>query len=202
MNVGKFFNNIFVKNIILAILISIVLVLITLWGLDAYTQHGKAVEVPEVKGLQVEKAIPFFTNRNLNYQVIDSTFVKNAAPGTILETDPPVGTKVKEGRTIYITINSYTAQMLGIPEVKDMSQRQAMAILKSMGFEQIEVKTIPGAYRDLVIGLESRGRELRAGDRVPVDTPLTLKVSSGSGEELFPGDTMILEESPEEESWF
>jgi len=179
MKKKSFFNNIFVKNLLGLIIVTVVLVSAVLIWLNQYTQHGKAVEVPDVKGLSVEKAEPFFINKNLNYIVVDSTFNKNAVPGSIVETTPPVGSMVKEGRIIYLKINSYLPQLITIPDVTDISQRQALAMLRSLGFEKVEIKFVPGVYKELVLGLESREVNMEAGQRVPANTPLSLLVSSG-----------------------
>ena len=195
-------KNIFVRNLLGMILVSVLLVCAILIGLNRYTRHGKAVEVPDVKGLSMEKAEPFFIEKNLNFAVVDSVFSKSATPGSILETTPPVGSMVKEGRIIYLKIAALLPQLIAIPDVKDSSQRQSMAMLRSLGFEKIEVKSVPGAYRDLVLGIESGGIAVEAGQRVPADTPLSLLVSSGSGEILFLEDmTDSIEVSPAE-SWF
>lgn len=194
MGIGKVFNNIYVKNLFAAIVVVLVLAFVVLKWLDSYTQHGKSVEVPDVKGLQVNEAAPFLTNRGLRYQVVDSIYDRNSVPGSIVETIPAVGTKVKEGRNIYLTINSSMARTLTVPEVIDLSQRQAQAILKSIGFESVDTKSVPGAYQDLVVGLESRGVEVHAGERIPVTTPLTLLVGSGTSEEdlSLSGDSTIV----------
>ncbi|MDR0866675.1 MAG: PASTA domain-containing protein [Candidatus Symbiothrix sp.] len=197
------FSNIFVKNILIAVIVFIVLVFVVLWWLDIYTNHGKQVAVPDVKGLQVAEAAPFFQQKALQYAIVDSVFVKNKTPGSILETIPPVGTNVKEGRTIYLTVNAHSAQLLTIPEVKDMSQRQAYAMLLSLGFESVKIQTVPGAYKDLVLGLETRGRALEAGVHLPADAVLSLLVSSGE-EEIFSAEEEGVEtvELDPEESWY
>jgi beta-lactam-binding protein with PASTA domain len=192
MKFRSFFTNIYVKNLLIAFAILAVLIFLVLRWLDIYTNHGNQVAVPDVVGLQVAEAAPFFRQRTLSYVVIDSSFVKNRPSGSILETIPPVGTNVKEGRTIYVTVNSYSAHLLVVPEVKNMSQRQASAMLKSLGFESVTITMVPAAYRDLVLGLETRKKTLSAGDRLPADTPLTLLVSSGDGEILFSDDDSLL----------
>ncbi|MDR3340294.1 MAG: PASTA domain-containing protein [Candidatus Symbiothrix sp.] len=202
MRIGKFLKNIYVKNLLAAILVIVVLVLAVLSWLKIYTQHGQSVEIPDVKGLLVEKAEPIFASRDLNYQVIDSVFSRGAKPGSIVESVPPIGSKVKRGRTIYLKINSYTAQLISIPNVKDLSQRQAFAMLKSIGFESVSIKSIPGKYRDLAVGLESRGVELEPGDKVTINTPLALLVSSGSGEITSIEDSTVIEENNPDETWF
>ena len=189
MGKKSFFKNIYVKNLLGLVLVSVLLLFAVLTGLKRYTQHGKAVEVPDVKGISVENAEPFFTGKNLNFAIIDSVFIKNATPGSILETIPPVGSMVKQGRTIYLKVVTYQPQLIAIPNVKDVSQRQSMAMLRSLGFENIDVKPVPGAYKDLVLGIECRGIAMETGQRIPANMPLTLLVSFGS-------DDILLLENP------
>jgi beta-lactam-binding protein with PASTA domain len=201
MGILNFFKkHILLANLLLALLIVVLLVYILLLWLANYTNHGKAVDVPDVKGLRIEDAAPFFQTNELYYTVIDSQFIKNAVPGTILETVPPIGTSVKKGRTIYLTINSFLAQMLTVPDVIGMSQRQALFMLKSVRFESVQEKIVPGAFRELVVGLETRGKTLNSGDKIPADTPLTLLISSGT-EEFIPEEAGEIE-TTEEETWF
>jgi beta-lactam-binding protein with PASTA domain len=118
----------------------------------------------------------------LQYVVVDSMHVRNKPAGSILEIVPPAGTNVKEGRTIYLTVNALTARMLIVPQVTDMSQRQAESILRSLGFENIRTRTVPDAYKDLVTGLQTiGGADLVAGSSVPADVSLVLLVGSGQG---------------------
>jgi len=199
-------KNIYIRNLLGLILVFVLLMTAVLIWLNRYTQHGNAVEVPDVRGLSIEKAEPFFTGKNLNYLVVDSVFTKNAVPGSIAETAPSAGLMVKKGRTIYLKINSYLPLLITIPDVKDSSQRQSIAILRALGFENITIKLVPGAYRDLALGLESKGSPLEAGQRVPADTPLSLLVSSGS-DDIMPmenppdSDDINPDVSPDE-SWF
>jgi len=195
-------KNIFIRNLLGLILASILLTVAVLIWLNFYTQHGKTIEIPDVKGLSVEAAAPFFTGKKLNYLVVDSVFIKNATPGSIAETTPPAGSMVKKGRVIYLKIISYLPQLITIPDVKDSSQRQSLARLRSLGFERVEIKMVPGAYTNLVVGLESKGVAIEAGQRVPADTPLSLLVSSGSSD-IMPLDNPVdSSEVSSDDSWF
>ena len=187
-------------HLFLAVIITCAIIAGLLLWLNSYTNHGKVVEVPNVKGLKIEDAIPLLEGKTLQYDIVDSMFVKNATPGTILETTPPVGVLVKEGRTIYITINSLNAQKITIPDVIDLSQRQGISMLRSLGFESIETKTVPGAYRDLIVGLESKGVTLEAGTKISPTAPLRLLVSSGMEEPSAIKEDVV--EETDEESWF
>jgi beta-lactam-binding protein with PASTA domain len=117
----------------------------------------------------------------LNYLVVDSIFIRNHKPGSIYESTPPAGTHVKPGRTIYLTINAGTADLATVPSVLDMSQRQATAMLTSQGFASIKVKSVPGAYKDLVTGLEDAyGKSIRPGTQWKANSTVVLLVGSGN----------------------
>ena len=78
-------------------------------------------------------------------------------------------------------MNALTSQMATIPEVEDLSFRQAYALLKARGFENVEIEYVPGDFKDLAVSVDLRGRALAKGEHVPLTAPLVLKVSSGEG---------------------
>lgn len=205
----KLIKNPYVLNLLLAVVITCGLIYGTLKWLDKYTRHNEAVVVPDVKGLKIEDAAEFFKNNNLRYNVIDSVYSREVEPGAIVELVPSAGSKVKEGRIVFITVNALTSQMATIPEVEDLSFRQAYALLRARGFEKIETEYVPGVFKDLAVSVELRGRILEKGEHVPLTAPLVLKVSSGEAE-MLPDSLSIdsLSDMPvesldsEEENWF
>ena len=204
----KWMKNPYVFSLLLAMVIVCALIYGTLKWLDVYTRHNEAVVVPDVKGLNMEEATEFFENNNLRYNVIDSVFSKDVKPGAIVELVPAAGSKVKEGRIVFVTVNALTSQMAVIPEVADFSFRQAYAVLRARGFKRIEIEYVPGDYKDLALGVELQGRQLEKGEHVPLTAPLLLKVSSGEDELPadslnFPGDSVPVELLDSElEKWF
>ncbi|MCC8132240.1 MAG: PASTA domain-containing protein [Tannerellaceae bacterium] len=194
-------------NLLFAAVLTCGLIYAVLKWLDIYTHHNEAVIVPDVKGLQIEQAAEFFKNNGLRYNVIDSVFAKEVTPGAIVEVVPSAGSKVKEGRIVFVTVNAMTSQMGTIPEVTDLSLRQAYALLKANGFERVETEYVPGEYRDLAIGVERNGRVLNAAELVPLNSTLVLKVSSGrTAEEMLQDSLDLLAPveivDSEVENWF
>ncbi|MDR0430798.1 MAG: PASTA domain-containing protein [Tannerellaceae bacterium] len=188
----KMIKNPFVVTLLLAILVSCGILYGTLKWLDKYTRHNEAVIVPDVRGMRMKEAEAFFKSNGLRYSVIDSVFSKSVKPGAIVEIMPAVGSKVKEGRIVFITVNAVTSQMSKIPEVEDMSYRQAYALLRAQGFENIKTEYVPGVYKDLAIGIELNGRLLNRGEMVQLSAPLVLKISNGETI-LFSDDSIIYE---------
>ena len=166
-------------HLISAVLVLCFIIFLVLQGLDSYTLHNKAIVVPDVKGLLIEEASIFLRNSGLRYEVVDSVYSKEVKPGAIQEMIPPIGSKVKKGRTIYITLNAKNAQSAAIPDVKNLSFRQGYALIKAQGFLSVETKYVSGPFKDLVIGVELNGKELSPGELVPLTAALILKVSNG-----------------------
>jgi beta-lactam-binding protein with PASTA domain len=168
-----------IYHIIAVFILLCLLVFFVLRGLSVYTRHNQAIVIPDVKGLQLTDASIFLKNSNLSFTVIDSVYTKDVAPGAIFDIIPPIGSKVKDGRIVFITLNARGQQKGIIPNVVDISFRQAYALMQSQGFTDIEVKYVAGQYRDLVLGIESGGKNLDVGTQMPLSSRLALKVSDG-----------------------
>lgn len=183
MTIKEFFsfkgNRYFWMNIIGMVVAVFLLIFIVIEGLSLYTHHGDVVEVPDVKGLSLNEARLMLKNHGLDGVVVDSSYVKTMPAGCVLELLPAEGQTVKEGRVIYLTVNTGTAPLYVIPDVADNSSaRQARARMIAAGFKLTEDEYISGE-RDWVYGVKYNGRELRHGEKVPVGATLTLLVGNG-----------------------
>jgi len=189
-------------NLLAAVVVVIALIIAAFFWLNSYTRHGEEVEIPDVKGITFERAKPLFSEKNLDCIISDSVFSKSVPAGTIVETLPPVGSKVKKGRTVQVVISSLAARLIAVPDVQGQSQKLAEATLRAYGFERLEIKLVAGQWRELVEGLELSGRPLVAGEKIPADSRISLLVSSGEGAAATDdSSSVILPDSPEE-NWF
>ena len=185
-------NRFFWLNLVAMIVIVIAVALGTLQWLDSYTRHGEAVVVPNVKGIDLRLAENELDKQSLKSIVIDSSYVKGIPPGAILEQNPAGGSKVKEGRTVYLTINADSAPQVAVPDIMDNSSlRQAEAKLRALGFKVTDPEYISGE-KDWVYSIKYRGRTLQAGEKVPHEAVLTLCV--GNGNDTMPEDSTMTEE--------
>jgi len=213
MTIKEFFsfkaNRFFWVNIIAMVVVAVLIVFGALKGLDIYTRHGQAVVVPDVKGMSVSEAEKMFRDQGLTYVVSDSNYVKNKPSGIILDLNPSVGQKVKEGRTIYLTINTLSTPLCVVPDVADNSSvRQAQAKLMAAGFELTENRMVSGE-KDWVYGVIYQGHQLQIGDKAPIGATLTLMV--GDGVQSAGADSVDMVEDAaisaddsgtEDDSWF
>ncbi len=186
MTIKEFFsfraNRAFWLNIIGMVAVICLLIYGVLWGLDAYTQHGQSVEVPDLKNRSVQEAASLLAKQDLACAVVDSDYVKTALPGKILDQNPQSGQHVKRGRTVYLTINSLSIPLRAVPDVADNSSlRQAQAKLMAVGFKLTEEEAVAGE-KEWVYGVKYNGRVLQNGEQVPMGATLTLMVGNGSKE--------------------
>ena len=173
------FGNSIIKTIVLIIVTGIVLLIVTLLSLNIYTRHNQAVDVPQVKGLQLKEAKVLLKSQGLKFVVVDSLYDKNSIPGAIIEQVPSANSRTKSGREIFLTIYAVKPPELAVPSLVDYSHRQAEALLISMGFEQLTIVEVPSEYKGLVKAIEYRGRTLKPEELIPAGSPLTLIVGSG-----------------------
>ena len=169
-------NRFFWINIIGMIVVVCAVVWGTLAWLDSYTRHGEAHIVPDVKNKSIEEAAKILNNGTMKSVVIDSNYVKGVPAGMVLEQTPAAGSRVKEGRTVYLTITTTSVPLVALPDIIDNSSvRQAAAKLKSIGFRLTEPELVPGE-QDWVYGIKYRGKELKSGEKIPHEALLTLCV--------------------------
>ena len=192
MTIKEFFsikkNFFFWGNLLAMAIVAVGLV----WGvfkwLDHYTDHDVAVTVPEVIGLQWDEAEALLRKHTLTPVVSDSTYNPSKPGGIILDMTPAQGSVVKEGRSVYLTVNTNRPPMRVIPDLIDNSSlREAEAKLKAMGFVLAENDTIEGE-QDWIYGIKYKGASLKNGDEVPLGATLVLEV--GGGEYMFMEEMM------------
>ena len=171
-------------NVLLAVVVTAVILTVLIVWLKGYTQHGKEVEVADVRGMVVTEATALLEAQGLHMDVIDSTYSDKVPFGTIVEQDPRPASHAKEGRAVYVTINATTKRMVTMPDLQDISYRQAETTLRAMGLRVDSTYDYkPSAYRDLVLEVKSRGETVQPGEKLPVGTRVRLVVGYGRGTE-------------------
>lgn len=171
-------------NILLAIVVVVIILVSLIAYLKSYTQHGVEVEVSNVRGLAKEDAEAVLDQQGLRLVVIDSTYSEKVPFGTIVEQDPMPDSHAKLGRAVYVTVNASGKRQIPMPNLQDMSYRQAETTLRGLG---LIVDTIydyePSAFRDLVLDVKAHGQSVQPGEKIAVGTKVRLVVGFGRGTE-------------------
>lgn len=148
--------------------------------LPSTTNHGEVITVPSIEGMHVNKLEDFLVKRNLRYEVNDSAYSAEQPPNTVLKQFPQAGSKVKEGRKIFISVNRKTPPTVPVPALVDGSVVNADAVLRSNELKRGAIQLVPGPF-NIVKEMRYRGNKIEAGDQVPKGATIDLVVMDGSG---------------------
>lgn len=170
-----------IQFVLAAVMVVLLLVGLRLW-LNHQTAHGIEVEVPQITGLDLIEAQMLLQGADLRLQVIDSTYSKKVPLGTIVEQVPVAESMAKRGRVVYVVVNARQRKQIILPELSDVSYRQAENILRQQGLHVDSVEYEPSAYRDLVLDVRRNEESLPAGTRLTEGDGVILVVGMGLGE--------------------
>lgn len=185
-------NHPILVSLLLMVLLSVLIFVGIMYALDVYTRHNSSIVMPEMRGQNLTEAERMLTDLDLHYELIDSVYDATLPPGVVVEMVPKSGNTVKPGRIIFLTINARASRKGIIPDLKDMSSRQALAVLRGLGFEKIKERYIAGDFVNLTDGVELLdGSNLAPGTRLPINSTLVLRVINGYSS--FTTDSLLSE---------
>lgn len=173
----------FKYNALAVIGITILLILINMFALRIYTDHGNSVEIPDLKGKTSQEVQALLDDLDLRFQIRDSVYSQETTPGTTLDQYPKPGAKVKENRTVYITMCALSQEMLPMPQLTDISYRQALNLIESSGLNTGNIEYKPSEFPNLVLEQKVNGRKIRVGERIPKGTMIDLVLGTVSNGE-------------------
>lgn len=169
-------------HLLLSIIIMMIIVFTMVSWLGAFTNHGETVTVPNVKGMKYAELNEYLENKNLHVKISDSSmFLLDKGPGVVIEQDPSPNEQVKEGRTIYVSITRTVPPQVKMPNLIDVSQRQAEAILFSYGLRLGGVIYKPDLAKGAILEMSSNGKTLRAGQLIAKGSRVDLVLGDGIG---------------------
>lgn len=175
-----------IRHLILAASLLVIGLFLVQVLLGIFTRHGRYREVPEMVGLSLDEATELAAhNGGLRIEVSDSLFVPIYDGGVVLEQNPKAGTEVKNGRRIFVTVNSYRQKMVEIPYVTGFSLRQAKNNLESVGLEIERLEYVEDIATNYILSQKFGGRTIEEGQKVEAEigSGITLVVGRGEDEE-------------------
>jgi beta-lactam-binding protein with PASTA domain len=172
----------FLLNVLLAFALVAAILFGTYYWLGAYTNHNETIVVPDIKGRKWQTLEKELALKNLRLQIADSSsFIVDQPGGLIIEQDPAPGSRVKENRTVYVTVSKIVPPQVKMPAIIDVSDRQAEAILLSYGLKTGMRTFKPDLAKNAVLQAECKGKVLQPGDEVPKGSVIDLVLGDGFG---------------------
>jgi eukaryotic-like serine/threonine-protein kinase len=140
-------------------------------------------------GLTGSEAIKKAEEYSFRAEIKDSVHVEKSKPGTIVDQVPEPGLKVKQNRTIYLTINAISPELVKVPKLTDVSYRQALVLIENAGLKAGNISYEQSEFKDLVIKARFDGSEIFAGEKIPRGSLVDLVLGNGAGAQVMDEDS-------------
>jgi eukaryotic-like serine/threonine-protein kinase len=174
-------SRILLIQFIIAAGILFLLIFITLKGLEVYTRHGQSNPVPDFRGMSQPEASKVARHHQMRIEIVDSVFIENAAPGAIVDQIPEPGHGVKENRTIFVSINSAQPEMVILPQLTDISFRQAQSLIENSGLEVGNISFRPSEFHNLVLEVQKDSVRVRSGQKLQKGSRIDIVLGRAQG---------------------
>lgn len=175
-----------IAGFIAPVVVAIGLVVVAWFWLGVYTRHNARAVVPDLTGSTIEEAQAALAAVDLQAEVIDSVYHDEAPKGTVVDQDPNAGKEVKPGRTIYLVMNASEPKMLDMPQLVNLSKRQAISVLDIIGLKVKEMQYRPDPCTDCVVAQLYKGKAIAPETRIRRGESITLVLGGGMEGERVP----------------
>ena len=175
-----FYSRIFIKQLFLAIIIFSIIVLFSIVFLFFYTNQTSRVTVPNLVGISVDEIDEITTKNNLRYEIIDSSFYNEEYDkNTVIEQIPIANKEVKKNRKIYLTTNPSSYGDVILPEIVQLTKRNAVTTLMALDLQIGEFIYEDNIGKDMVLDAQLDGESLSSGSIIPKKSKIDLILGNG-----------------------
>ena len=168
----------FYINLLIAIALVVIIIEVAFLSLKGYTRHGEEIVVPNFVGLNCDSILEQCKD-DFNFVMLDSVYTRNLPEGSIYQQDPLPNSNVKKGRNLYYVKVSEAPEKVVMPNLKNLSLRQAMVALRANGLKVSELEFVDHFARNAIVEQEFKGEVIEPGTELVKGSSIKLKVGYG-----------------------
>ena len=147
--------------------------------MPVYTNYNEGVTVPDVTRISLDEAEELLTSYGLRFEVADRR-ANSAFPGNyVIDQAPSAEVIVKPNRKIYLTVNAATKPTVKVPNVVNLSLRNAQIQLQNYGLEVGSISYESSRFKNAVLR-----QSISEGSVVEKGTTINLVISDGLGDKI------------------
>ena len=163
----------------LVLLGAVLLFALDVWLMPAYTNYKEGLTVPDVRKVSLDEATETLTDYGLRYEVVERRNHPSYPTDFILEQSPEPTQIVKPNRKVYLTVTTSVQPQVMVPDVTDLSLRNARIQLQNYGLTVGTISYVSSRFKNTVL------RQSISGDtRVEKGAVIDLTVSDGLGVDM------------------
>lgn len=187
----------FYIHLLIAIALGFIFLWIVLISLDAFTRHGDVYIVPDFKGQTVDSLKEQDYEDFFDLIVIDSVYDRVLEKGSVIMQHPLPGSKVKQDRHIYLTIVSEMPETVMMPNLKNLSLRQALVTLESLNLEVGRLEYVEYFARNAIVEQVVEDEPIEPGTEIIEGSSVDLQVGKGDMTASVPVPVLIAKKKKE-----
>lgn len=156
----------------------------TLFTLDKfvmphYTNYNEGVTVPDVTRVSLEEAETLLVNSGLRFEIADRRANSAFPANYVIDQAPAASIIVKPNRKVYLTVNAAVKPQVIVPNVVNLSLRNAQIQLQNYGLEVGSISYESSRFKNAVLR-----QSITEGITVEKGTAIDLVISDGLGDKI------------------
>lgn len=157
----------------------ILLLIMDNYVMPKYTNYNEGVTVPDVTKLSLEEAEELLTGYGLRFEVHDRRAHSAYPANYVIDQSPSPRKLVKPNRKIYLTVNTESKPQVVVPNVVNLSYRNARLQLENSGLSIGSISYESNRFRNTILR-----QSVAPEDTVDRGTVVNLVVSDGLGSRM------------------
>lgn len=164
----------------LSIIIALIVIIIeaAFISLKGYTRHAEEIIVPDFVGLDCDSIMEAYQDE-YHFIMLDSIYSKVFSEGSIYQQDPLPNSKVKKGRNMYLVKVSEAPEKVAMPNLRNLSLRQALVSLKANGLKVSELEFVEHFAKNAIVDQKFEGKIVEPGTEIIKGSEIKLLVGYG-----------------------
>ena len=168
----------FYINLFIIIALIVIIIEVAFYSLKGYTRHGEEMVVPDFVGQNCDSIIEQYADV-FHFVMLDSIYDKKLPEGSFFQQDPLPQSKVKKGRNLYYIKVSEAPEKVVMPNLRNLSLRQAMVLLKANGLKVSELEFVEHFAKNAVVEQCFKGEIIEPGSEIIKGSAVKLMMGYG-----------------------
>jgi beta-lactam-binding protein with PASTA domain len=166
-------------NVLAGIVLIFLFLIIFMLSLNWCTQHGKTLQIPAVVGMSYDKAKQLLETKGFEVQIQDSSYYDTIPPLNILKQFPEPESVVKKNRTVYLTVNRVVPPTIEMPQLVNLTFRNADVTLKQYGLKLGDTLYRIDFAKNSVLDQLYKGETIKPGTKIQMGATIDLVLGTG-----------------------
>lgn len=166
-------------NVLAGIVLVFLFVVIFMLSLNWCTEHGKTMTIPGVIGMNYDKAKQLLETKGFEVQIQDSSYFDTIPPLNVLKQFPEADAVVKRNRTVYLTVNRVVPPTIEMPQLVNLTFRNADVTLKQYGLKLGDTLYRIDFAKNSVLDQIYNGQSIKPGTKIQMGATIDLVLGTG-----------------------